>query len=323
MGEAGKPLVEVALAKLGDERNPYARYAAVGLVGTLSPDEATKDAADLGKLATDDEPEIRQRAGFVLEKLGPAAAAGRGFARQGARDREATSRIRDQFVDALIAMGPGAKPALPALLPLATDKSLPVDRPASESSQRSRRPIPPRRTSPPRSSRPRDADQTLRAAAARALGQLDPLPPEALAKLVALAKTDTRTDPRLPALRALADAGPRAKSAKSEIEAIANGKQQDGLALLAKVAIAAMDGDTAKAASRGSPDLTDKKPDVRAAAAGALLSVGPKPDDIPVLLKLLSERGAETREAAARCLGKLGSGREGSRPATLEAPWMM
>ena len=50
MGEAGKPLVEIALAKLKSD-NPYARYAAIGLVGTLPPDEATKHAAELGRLA--------------------------------------------------------------------------------------------------------------------------------------------------------------------------------------------------------------------------------------------------------------------------------
>ena len=121
MGEAGEPLVPVALGKLASE-NPYARYAAVGLVGTLPPVEATKAAADVGKLATDPEPEIRQRAGFVLEKLGPAAApAAESLGKALADEKEAA--IRDQFIDALIAMGMGAKPALPALLRVASDKS--------------------------------------------------------------------------------------------------------------------------------------------------------------------------------------------------------
>ena len=305
MGEAGKPLVEVALKKLGDKGNPYARYAAVGLVAKLSLAEATKVAADLGKLATDEEPEIRQKVGFVLEMLGPAGAPA-ADALGKALATESDELLRDQFVEALIAMGPGAKPALPALLPLATDNSLSIERreriitalAAADSASKD--------VAGALLAVAGDGDQTLRAAAARTLGKLDPLPPEALAKLVALAKTDARTDPRIAALRALADAGPRAKAAKSDIESIANGKQQDGQTLIAKIAVAAMDGDKAKAASVVRSGLTEKKHDVRAAAVGALLSVGPKPEDIPVLLKLLRERGAETREAAANCLGKLG-----------------
>ena len=67
-----------------------------------------------------------------------------------------------------------------------------------------------------------------------------------------------------------------------------------------------MDGDATKAAATVRAGLTDKKPDVRAAAVGALLGVGPKPEDLPALLKLLKERGGETREAAVQCLGRLG-----------------
>ena len=41
---------------------------------------------------------------------------------------------------------------------------------------------------------------------------------------------------------------------------MADAKQQDGLVLLAKIAIAAMDGDTAKAAAAIRAGLADKKP---------------------------------------------------------------
>ena len=199
MGEAGKPLVAIALAKLKSD-NPYAKYAAVGLVASLPPAEATKVAGDLGKLATDEEPDIRLRVAFVLEKLGPTGAAA-AEALGKALASESEDAIRDQLLDALVAMGPGAKPALPALLPLVTEKTLPVNR--------RERVIAAVAVADPASKEVAsallaaagDADQTVRAAAAGALGKLNPLPPEVLAKLVALAKTDSRTDPRSPALR--------------------------------------------------------------------------------------------------------------------------
>ena len=52
--------------------------------------------------------------------------------------------------------------------------------------------------------------------------------------------------------------------------------------------------------------MIDKKPDLRAAAARALVELGPVPDDLPALLKLIKDRDDATREAAVRCLGKLG-----------------
>ena len=67
-----------------------------------------------------------------------------------------------------------------------------------------------------------------------------------------------------------------------------------------------MDGDVAKAAATVRAGLADKKPDVRGAAVGALVGIGPKPEDLPALLKLLKERNGETREAAVQCLGRLG-----------------
>lgn len=305
MGEAGKPLIGPALKKLGDRGNPYARFAAIGLVGTLPPAEAIKVAAELGKLATDSERDLRSRVALVLEQLGPAAAPaaeplGKALA------TEMDEAIRDQFVDALIAMGPGAKPALPALLPLAADPTLPVGR--------REKIIAAIVAAAPASNEVTDAlvaaanerDQAIRTAAALAMGKLNPLPPRALAKLVALARSDPRTDPRAAALRALAEAGPRAKSSRSEIEPLTSAKQRDGLVLLAQIAVAAMDSDATKAATAIRAGLSDKKPDLRAAAVGALLDNGPKPEDLPTLMKLLKDRDATSREAAIKCLGRLG-----------------
>jgi HEAT repeat protein len=304
MGDAAKPLVATALTKLRSE-NPYARYAAIDLVGTLPSDEAMKHAAELGKLTADDLPEIRQRAALVLEKLGPAASpAAETLAKN--LSTESDDSLRDRFVDALIAMGTGAKPALAALSPLAKDTSLPVSR--------RERVIAALAAADPSSAEVAkclvavagDSDHSVRAAAATALGRLDPIPPDALAKLVALATADKRTDPRAAALRALAVAGPRALAARSAIGPIASGQVQDGLALLAKIAIAAMDGDPAKATAAVRAGLVDKKPDVRAAAARALLELGPIPEDLPALARLLKDRDEAVREAAVRSLGKLG-----------------
>jgi len=305
MGAAGQPLVELALKKLADKENPSARFAAIGLVEGLPPAEAMARAADLGRLTSDEFPEIRRRAAFALERLGPVGSVAATPLVE-ALATEKDESLRDQFVDALIAMGAGAKTALPSLLPLAADSTLPVNRreklvaaivaadPASKSVATTLITI------------SGDSDPSLRAAAASALGQVDPLPSDAIGKLVALAKTDKRTEPRAAALHALAEAGPRAKSARTEIQGIAVGNIQDAQAFLARIAVAAMDGETTKAATIVRAGLTNKKPDLRAAAARALVQVGPKPDDLPALMKLLNDRDAATREAAAKCVGRLG-----------------
>jgi HEAT repeat protein len=67
-----------------------------------------------------------------------------------------------------------------------------------------------------------------------------------------------------------------------------------------------MDGDPAKATAAVRAGLVDKKPDVRAAAARALLELGPIPEDLPALARLLKDRDEAVREAAVRSLGKLG-----------------
>ncbi len=304
MGEAGKPLIPIAMGKLKSEA-PFARFAAVGLVGTLPPLEAAKYAADLGKLATDKILVIRQRVGMVLEKLG-ASAAPAAEALGKAYQVETEEFVKDQFLDALIAMGSGAKPALPILIPLAGEKKLII-------AQRIRV-VTAIGAADPTSKEVKDAliaaanddEAAIRIASAAALGKLDPLPSEALAKLVSLAKSDNHTNTRLAAIRALAMAGPRAKSAKEDLEAIATGPQP-GLALWAKVGLASMDGDIAKAAPQVRAALTDKVPAARSSAAETLVLIGPTPTDLPALIKLLKDSGSATRSAAARCIGLLGA----------------
>jgi HEAT repeat protein len=145
----------------------------------------------------------------------------------------------------------------------------------------------------------------VRAAAARALGQLNPLPPDALNTLVKVAKADSKNPVRLAAYRALATAGPRAKPARAEIEALTT-NPQPGLAAWAKVTLAAVDGDVSKAAPSVRAGLTDRNPTVRASSAEALLLVGPAQGDLPAILKLLKDASSTTRTAAATAAGRLG-----------------
>lgn len=303
MGDAAKPLIPLALAKL-ESPNPYARLAAIELVGTLEPTEAKKHAAELGRLASDPEQIIRYRAGCVLESLGamgsPAAEA---LGKALASEKEA--RVRDQFVSALAAMGPGAKPALAELLTLAREPNLQLE----ERRLLFRALV----TADPRSKEVAalllgemvNPEVDTRIVVASAMAKLVPIPGEGLKKLVAMANTDRNTAGRIAALRALATAGPQAATARADLEAIAGGKYPE-FALLAKVALAASSGDVRKAAADVRTGLTDRNTQVRQAAVESLPLVGPIMADLPALQKMLRDPGDNTREAAAISVGAIG-----------------
>ncbi|HSQ54383.1 MAG TPA: HEAT repeat domain-containing protein, partial [Gemmata sp.] len=279
-------------------------YAGIGLVGKLPPEEATKYAADLGELASHKEELIRQRAGIVLEKLGPAAAPA-AAALGAAIPQEENGGLRDQFIDALIAMGPAAKEALPTLLKLAAEESAPL-------AQRQRL-ISAIVAAAPDSKEVAavlvktadDPDQDVRASAATAMAKLNPMPADALAKLVSLAKNDRGTYVRIAAYRSLAVLGPRAAAVKSDVEALAKGKYPE-FVLLAKVALASIGGDAAKAAADVRAGLTDRHPQVRAAAIGSLYFIGPAAADLPAISRFLKDRDPTSREFAVKCLAKIG-----------------
>lgn len=316
LGEAGRPLLPAALAKL-EGPDPFARYAAVGLVGTLPVEEAARHAAVLGRLAADTgegapTPElaaeagrhIRLEVGRVLKRLGPAAAPAAEPLAQ-AFIRETDEAVRDQFLDAFVAMGPGAKPALAVLLKLATTEQTPADRRAVV--------LPAMAEADPGSAdvaravlaASRDAAAVVRSAAAAAAARLDPLPRELAERLVELAATDRATTVRVAALQALAAAGPRARSVRAALEPLAAGKYPE-FALLAQVARAAIDGDVRAAAPAVRAALTHSHAATRASAAEALLLVGPTAEDVPVLLRLLRERSAAILTAAAKAVARLG-----------------
>ena len=68
------------------------------------------------------------------------------------------------------------------------------------------------------------------------------------------------------------------------------------------------------------PDLSTRKPIYALPPLQALLDIGPRSDDMPALLKLLRDRDGTTREAAIRCLGKLGPAAKESVPRLAENP---
>ncbi|AMV30263.1 putative lyase [Gemmata sp. SH-PL17] len=311
MGEPGKPLIPLALAKITDP-NPFTRFAVVSLIGKLPPEEASKYTAAVGKLATDEEADIRRLVARTLEQLGagssPAAdALGKAIATEKEPD------IRDQFIEALIAMRAGAKPALPALLPLMADKGLPASlRVKVVAAVAVADPASPE-VAAALVKAASDDEGAIRAASATAMGQIDPLPPNALSALVKMAKSDPKNDPRMAAVRAMAAAGPRAQVTRGELETMSN-SPQPGLAIWAKVALAAVNGDVSKSASLVRTGLTDRNPAVRASAAEALIVIGPKSDDLPALLKLFRDAGSTTRIAAATAAGHLGAAAKDAVP---------
>ncbi|VTU00710.1 heat domain containing protein : HEAT domain containing protein OS=Trichodesmium erythraeum (strain IMS101) GN=Tery_0826 PE=4 SV=1: HEAT_2 [Gemmataceae bacterium] len=315
MGDAGADLVPAALAKLKSE-NPFARYAAAGVVGTLPPDEAAKHAADLGTLAGDKGTgagaeiearaarDIRQQVAAVLLKLGPAGAgAAEGLGK--AIPKETDAALRDQFVLVLLGLGEAARPALPALLDLAADSSLAPDRRAHLFDVLVAIAPDAKELPPLLLKAAGEVASPTRFLAVATMARLDPVPTDVLAKLVAMATTDPKTPARVAAMRSLAAAGAKAKPVRGDLERIAAGTIPE-FALYARVALAGIDGDPTAVAADARAALADKNAQVRLAAADALFLLGPTPADLPALQRLLGERSDSVREAAARCVGKLG-----------------
>lgn len=310
VGRAGPPaesLAPAALAKL-TAADPLARYAALEMAATLPRAERGKHAAEVGKLLTDDEKVIRQSAARLLTRMGPAAApAADALGR--AVTTETDAGVRELFVSALLAIGPGVKPALPALLPLANDKDVALTTRLNVLAAAAAADPGSAEVAAAALKAAQDPEPAVRAAAAGALVRLDPLPSDALPALVKMAKGDRQNGPRAAALRALAAAGPRAKPVRGDLDALTSNPQL-GLALWAKVALAAADGDVSRAAPAVRAALTDRNPALRAAAAEALLVVGPADADRPALLRLVREPSGPARAAVATSLGRIGPAAE-------------
>lgn len=314
MGTAAQELVPVALAKLSDA-NPLTRYAAVALVGTLPPGEAEKVVPEVAKLATDEFPEVRRRVAATLERLGPAASPAAAVLGK-ALPAEMDEITRDQFVDALAAMGTGAKPAVPALLPLIADANVPLTvRLKVVNAVALADP-----SSPEVAAvlvKTTGAETLMKRAAAMALASLNPMPPDAVAALVRLAKTDPEQLTRVVAMKALAVAGAKAKAARADVATIATG-ENPAPAAWGKVALAAIDGDVTKAAGVVRAGLSDRYVVARVVYAEALLMVGPAVGDVPALVKLMREKPDGAKEAAAVALGRIGPPAKEAVPRLIE-----
>jgi HEAT repeat protein len=316
MGAAGKGLIAHALGKL-NAPNSQTKYAALVLAAQVPPEEARKVVAEIGKLATDDQPEVRRAAGRVLERLGPNGAGAAG-ALGTALATETELDVRNQFVEALLAMGASAKPALAGMLPLVADGGLSVTVRAKVAVALAAADPASPQVSAALVKAAGDADPTVRAGAAKGLGKLDPLSSDALAALTKMAKADAKDGARVAALTALAAAGPRAQAAKPDLEAIAAGKQP-WLALRARVALCALAGDVRKAAPDVRRALADKGAQTRAAAVDGLLLVGVSNDDVPALLRLIKDVNAATKAATAHALARVGPGAQDAVPDLVRA----
>ncbi|HEY1190027.1 MAG TPA: HEAT repeat domain-containing protein, partial [Gemmata sp.] len=307
IGRAGPPaatLVPEALSKLTNP-DTFARNAALELIATLPLATGTKHAEEIGRLATDEERVIRNQAARVLVRFGPAGAPA-ADALGKALPNEKDPGVRDQFVNALLAMGVGAKPALPALLSVIEDTNFPLQlRLNVVAALVVVDPSSPEVTAGLVKAT-QNAETAIRAAAATAMSQLNPLSAGALSTLMKMAKGDSRNGARVAALRALAVAGTKAKPVRAELEAMTT-HPQAGLAFWAKVALAAVDGDVSKAGPVVRAGLSDRNPAVRASASEAILVTGPTKADLPALLNLLKEPGPAARAAGAAALGKLGA----------------
>ncbi|HEX4608999.1 MAG TPA: HEAT repeat domain-containing protein, partial [Urbifossiella sp.] len=311
MGPAGAAHHPAVLGKLASPL-PDARFAALGFVSTLPPDERAKQLPAVGKLLADAEPLIRGRAAGLLEDLGPAAAPA--AAEVGAAlAKEDEPGVREQLVNALAAMGPGAKPAVGALLPLIADRAADTAfRVKVIATAAALDPASPDVAAAVKRGTTA-TDLGVRCAAARALGTLDPLPPDAVPLLAKMAKSDPQVPARVAALRGLVSAGPRAKAARADVEAVAKGGQP-GPDVWAKVALAALDGDVTKAAGVIRENLANRSVNARAAAAEALLLVGPTAADVPALTRLLRDPGPAGKAAAAAGLARVGAGAKEAVP---------
>jgi len=303
MGPAGATHHAAVLGKL-DSPLPDARFAALGFVRTLPPAERVKHLAAVGQSLADPHPLIRGRAAGLLEDLGPAAAPAAGAARD-ALSKEDEPGVQEQLVNALAAMGPGAKGAVGALLPLIADRAagtafrekliltaVALDPASPDVAGAVKRAA-------------GSADVGVRCAAARALGVLDPLPPDAAATLAKMARSDAEVAGRVAALRGLVAAGPRAKAVRADVAHVAE-KGMPGTDVWAKVALAALDGDVTKAAGTVRENLGARGVAARAAAAEALLLVGPSAADVPALVRVLRDPSSSGKAAAAAALGRLG-----------------
>jgi HEAT repeat protein len=153
----------------------------------------------------------------------------------------------------------------------------------------------------------RDADARVRTHAAEALAEAGPLAEPAVSDLVQILQKDTGPDARLQATLALANIGPRAKAAVAVLVEKLRGEKADGVRVNTAVALGMI---------RSSPEtvvpalvdtfLKDEHPDARLAAMGSLGQFGPEAKiAIPLLREAAKDPANQLAEGTMQNINRL------------------
>lgn len=307
LGPTGRKLADKMLPFLADEE-PDIRRAAVEFVASLPGPDAKSAVPALGKMLLDkDEGDgLRRRVADLLGDLGPDAGdAGDALGKAVAADRDPA--VRRAAADALAAVGPAGKAALPGLIRATADANSDADVRVRAVAAVAAVGAGDRSAADAVVKAAQDAKSPeVRAAAVAALGRFTPPDPAAVARLADIAKSDRIFSVRLAAFRTLAVLGPAAAAARPTVEPLAAGPHPD-VALWAKVVVARIDGKPADANPPIRVGLDSKSAAEKLAAATAFVLLSPvEPADVPKLAALMRDRADEIRRASAASAGEVG-----------------
>ena len=304
-GRSAAPAV-AKLTELLNDPNGQVQLAAVEALAAIGPD--AKDAViELGKKVEVEDPLMARAAAIALRNLGPAAApaipslckaldsndhgvcleAANAIAAVGADGVGAVEAIvkhlnddasrreeRLALLNALTAIGPPAKDAIPAVSKLVGMKS----------------------------------DSTIRGSAAETLAVIGIGNPEAIKKLGEALK-DSQMSVRMSALRGLAIMGPKANSAATDVKAMLDQTKDASARVSAAATLVAFGTDADANAKIVLDALKDRTPagkSGRVAAIDFVEFLGPKARPaVPELIEALKDKSltGRVRERAARVLG--------------------
>lgn len=270
MGKAGESLIPLALSK-ADSPMPFSRRNALELAIRLGPGGASAINA-LAKAAKDEE----------------------------------YPYLRERYLQALATHGPAAKEALPVLLEIATNamESTGVRRAAMSASAAIAGDSTEVADVLQRVFSESNAD--LQAAAAEAMGRLQPLPPSIAKSLAAAALKNRHLPVRQAAVKALAFANPPPTNVQEEFSRLKSAK--DDLGFWSRVALTRSENQQGELEKLIRENLKENLPaTIRAAALSALPLLGaPKRKNLSLVTPFLRDGSPIVRTAAAREIGRYG-----------------
>ncbi|HJZ90587.1 MAG TPA: HEAT repeat domain-containing protein, partial [Gemmataceae bacterium] len=319
LGRKAAPAVPKLIALLNDSESTI-QYAAIEALAAIGP-SAKEAVGELAKKVESIEPELARDAARALRAMGPAAApavpslakalesndqglcidAAQTLAAIGpeavgavetlAKNLAKPETRRDErlaLLQAVTAIGPAAKEAVPAITKLVGDR-----------------------------------DSATRIAAAETLARIAPGNPDAVKKLVELLK-DSQLNAQVAGLKALAGMGPAASSAAANIRPLL--AKEGSIRVWAAATLTAFGTDADANAKIVIAALKDKAAAAQSAHMAAVEAVpllGVKgAAGVPELIECLKEKtavgrgeGGQLRERAARSLGKLGEHGKAAIPA--------